>query len=202
MNILKRGIPVTIAVLVGLVTLGAVLFVPSVADIMLNWAGFVAAATLLMGIINLLIVHFRRGRRGNPHSVVLVLAIVAVFALAVTDELGLTQQGVTTAFNLVQVPLEAALASLLAFFLLFAAVRMARHRTGWVTIFFLISTLFFLATQLPGIEPITSWLAPLRTWIESIIVVSGMRGLLLGIAIGVVTLSVRLLIGFERPYSS
>lgn len=202
MNILKRGIPVTIAVLVGLVTLGAVLFLPSIADILLNWAGFVAAAALLMGIVNLLGVHVRRGRRGNAHSVVLVLAMVVVFALAVTDGLGLTQQGVTTVFNLIQVPLEAALASLLAFFLLFAAVRMMRHRAGWATILFLISTLFFLATQLPAIEPITSWLTPVRAWIDAIIVISGMRGLLIGIALGIVTLSVRLLIGFERPYSS
>jgi hypothetical protein len=202
MNILKRGIPVTIAVLVGLVTLGTVLFVPSIADILLNWAGFVAAAALVMGIVNLLSVHVRRGRRGNPHSVVLVLAMVGVFALAITDGLGLTQQGVITVFNLIQVPLEAALASLLAFFLLFAAVRMMRHRAGWATILFLISTLFFLSTQLPAFEPITSWLTPVRAWIDAIIVISGMRGLLIGIALGIVTLSVRLLIGFERPYSS
>lgn len=202
MNILKRGIPVTIAVLVGLVALGTVLFVPSIADILLNWAGFVAAAALLMGIINLLTVHARRGRQGNPYSVVLVLAIVAVFALAATDGLGFTQQGVTTVFNLIQVPLEAALASLMAFFLLFAAVRMMRHHAGWAAIIFLISTLFFLATQLPAIEPLTSWLTPARTWIDAIIVMSGMRGLLIGIALGVVTLSVRLLIGLERPYSS
>jgi hypothetical protein len=133
---------------------------------------------------------------------VLVLAMVGVFALAITDGLGLTQQGVTTIFNLIQVPLEAALASLLAFFLLFAAVRMMRHRAGWATILFLISTLFFLSTQLPAFEPITSWLTPVRAWIDAIIVISGMRGLLIGIALGIVTLSVRLLIGFERPYSS
>jgi hypothetical protein len=202
MNILKRGIPVTIAVLVGLVTLGTVLFVPSIADILLNWAGFMAAAALLMGIVNLLAVHVRRGRQGNAYSIVLVLAIVAVFALAVTDGIGLTQQGVTTVFNLVQVPLEAALASLVAFFLLFAAVRMMRHHAGWAAIIFLISTLFFLATQLPAVGPLASWLTPVRAWVDAIIVLSGMRGLLIGIGLGVVTLSVRLLVGFERPYSS
>lgn len=202
MIILKRGIPVTIAVLVGFVMLGALLFVAPLADILLNWAGFLAAAALFMGIINLLVVHLRRGVRGNPYSVVLVLSLLAVFGLAITDATGLTQQGVTSVFNLIQVPLEAALASLLAFFLLFAAVRMMRHGANLAAILFLLSTLFFLLTQLPAVEPISSWLAPFRTWVESIVVISGMRGLLLGIALGVITLSVRLLIGLERPYSS
>jgi len=202
MMILKRGIPVTLAVLVGLVTLAGLLFVPSLADLILNWAGFLAAAALIMGILNLLSVHVKRGFEGNLYSVILMLSMLAVFGLAVTDQTGLTQNGVETVFSVIQVPLEAALASLLAFFLLFAGVRMMRERRNLGMILFLFSTLFFLLAQAPMPEPVSSIILPIRNLIQSIVVVSGIRGLLLGIALGVITLSVRLLTGMERPYSS
>lgn len=202
MLILKRGIPVVLAVLIGLFTLGALLFAPSPAGIVLDWAGFIAAAALLLGIFNLLRVHLKRMASGDLYSMVLVLSMLVVFGLAFTDALGQTEQGVQMAFELVQAPLESALASLLAFFLLFASVRMMRSRRNAGVILFLVSTIFFLLTQGPWAATFWSWLLPVRNWLESVIIVAGMRGLLLGIALGVVTLAIRLLAGIERPYTS
>ncbi len=202
MLILKRGIPVTVAVVVGLAALAGLIFVPALSDLILDWAGFLAATALIMGIVNLLSIHLKRSLAGNIYSAILVLSLLAVFALAATDEIGLTQDGVDSVFNMIQVPLEAALASLLAFFLLFAGVRMMQGRRDLATILFLISTLFFLLTRAPMPETLSSVILPVRDLIQSIVVVSGMRGLMLGIALGVITLSVRLLIGMERPYSS
>lgn len=202
MLILKRGIPVVLAVLIGLFTLGALLFAPSLAGIVLDWAGFIAAAALLLGIFNLLRVHLKRMASGDLYSMVLVLSMLVVFGLAFTDALGQTEQGVQMAFELVQAPLESALASLLAFFLLFASVRMMRSRRNAGVILFLVSTIFFLLTQGPWAATFWSWLLPVRNWLESVIIVAGMRGLLLGIALGVVTLAIRLLAGIERPYTS
>lgn len=202
MIILKRGIPVTIAVLVGLITLAAILLSTPVVDLLLNWAGFLAAAALILGILNLLSVHVRRTVGGNVYSLVLVLSMLATFALAITDAAGQTQGGVDAVFSVVQAPLEAALASLLAFFLLFAGVRMMRVRRSAVAVVFLVTALFFLVTQAPMPQALSSVLLPIREWLDAIVVVSGTRGLMLGIALGVIVLSVRLLIGLERPYSS
>lgn len=202
MLIFKRGIRVFLAVLMGLFTLFSLIFAPALADMVLDWAGFLAAAALLLGILNLFSVHLRRSGEGNVYSVILVLSILSVFGLAITDALGQTEQGVQTIFTLIQIPLEAALASLLAFFLLFAGVRTLQERRNPGMILFLLSVLFFLLTQGLWAETLWSWSIPVREWIEGVIVVAGMRGLLLGIAIGVVTLAVRLLVGIERPYSS
>lgn len=202
MLILKRGIPVILAVFGGLFVLGSLLVAPALAEVALDWAAFVAAAALLLGILNLLGIHLRRSAKGNVYSIVLVLSVLSVFALAVTDALGQTEGGVETLFNTVQAPLEAALASLLAFFLLFAGTRMMKHRRDVGSVIFLISALFFLLTQGLWAETFWSWLIPIRDWIEAVVVVAGMRGLLLGIALGVITLTVRLLVGIERPYSS
>lgn len=202
MIILKRGIPVTIAILVGLIVLAGLLFSAPLVDLLLNWAGFLAAAALILGILNLLSVHVRRTGEGNIYSLVLVLSIFAVFALAITDAGGQTQGGVDAVFSTVQAPLEAALASLLAFFLLFAGVRMMRVRRNAVAAVFMASTLFFLLTRAPLPQALSSTLLPIREWLDAILVVSGTRGLMLGIALGVIVLSIRLLIGLERPYSS
>ena len=202
MVILKRGIPITLAVFVGLATLAGLLFFPPLSSLILSWAGFLAAAALLMGVLNLLGIHFRRGLGGNFYSLALVVSIVVVLGLYVTDSLGETDRGVELVFHTVQVPLESALASLVAFFLLFAGVRMLRDRRDLSTILFLISTLFFLLVQVPLSAAIAGWLVPLRNWIEVVVVASGVRGLLLGIALGILILAVRLLVGLERPYSS
>lgn len=202
MNFLKRGMPLTFAVLFGLATLVGLLVVPSLSDLVLSWAAFLAAVAVIVGLVNLLAVHGERTLNGNPYSAVLVLSIVAVLALALTDALGVTTAGVERAFTVIQVPLEAGLSSLLAFFLLFAGVRVLAHRLNWASGLFIFSAFFFLITRGPLPRPVAGIVEPLRTFADTVLMAAGMRGLLLGVALGVITLSLRLLAGLERPYSS
>ncbi|HSM55355.1 MAG TPA: hypothetical protein VK879_04300 [Candidatus Sulfomarinibacteraceae bacterium] len=202
MNLLKRGLPVTLALIFGFATLVGLLVLPSLADLLLSWAGFLAAVALVLGVLNLLAIHLRRAVDGNGYSLILVLAMLAVFALAITDALALTENGLNFAFNQIQAPLEAALASLVAFFLLFAGARMLQHRRSVWSILFLFSVIFFLLTQGPLPEALAAILSPIRTLADSVLVTAGMRGILLGVALGIITLSLRLLSGLERPYSS
>ena len=115
MNILKRGLPTAIAVIAGLATLAGLLVFPDLSTLLLEWAAFLAAVALVAGILNLLAIHLRRTAGRNIYSLVLIWGCCWSLA-TVTDALGLTEDGVGTVFNTVQVPLEAALASLLAFF--------------------------------------------------------------------------------------
>ena len=204
----KKGIPIFIAILFGGLTLLGLLFnLPALNSLMLGWAGFIAGFALLLGILNLLYVHSHRTiKRKNIYSAILVLSMLAVFILAVTDNMGLTDNGVQTTFNWVLAPLEAALASLLAFFLLFAGFQMLkRQRTIWSILFILTAILLLVSNALaastllpPGINQI---IAQVQHVIQNIIVLAGMRGLLIGIALGTILLSIRILIGLERPYN-
>ena len=130
MQTIKRGLPLAIAIAFGLLTLaGLLLPVPALTDLILGWVGFLAAVALLLGVLNLLAVHVQRTTtEKNPYSAVLVLSILTVFGLAVTDALSITDNGVAKAFDWVQVPLETALASLMAFFLLFLGFHMLKRR--------------------------------------------------------------------------
>ena len=193
--------PVALAVGFGVLTLLGLLYVPELGSALLTWASFLAAVALLLGVINLLLVHLRRLSKGSVYSGVLVFSMVAIFVLAVTDYFGFTNEGVTGAFNLVQAPLEAAVASLLSFFLIFAGFRLLqRQRNGWAILFIVTAIIILLgSTMLPDV--LSSIFGRLSVFLSDIFVSAGMRGLLIGISLGAITVALRLLMGSERPYN-
>jgi len=198
----RHVLPVALAVAFGLLTLVGLLFadIINIGDALVSWASFLAAVALVIGVINLLSIHATRASEGNPYSVVLIISALAIFVLALTDFFGVTTDGVTTAFSLVQAPLEAAVGTLLAFFLLFAGFRLLRHqRNAWALLFIATAVVVMLAkTRLPPFAAtIFGWLNDL---ISNVIVVAGMRGILIGVALGAVAVTLRILTGTERPY--
>jgi len=207
---IRRGLlPVAIAISAGLLTLAALLVpLPEISDLILGWVGFLAAIALIIGVLNLFSVHINRLIKGNPYSLVLVLSMALMFTLAVTDSdlVGLTDNALTTAFNWALVPLESALASLLAFFLLFSGFQLfKRQRNIWSLLFLLtavlmlLSNVFTMSGRLP--QNISAFFISLHANIQAIFVTAGMRGILIGVALGTITLSIRLLTGVDRPYN-
>lgn len=202
---LRRSIPMFIAIVFGLLTLMSLaLPVPlELGTVLLGWAAFLAAIALLLGVVNLLIVHLNRTIYGrNLYSFVLVSSMVAVFALAYF----VPEQLTTVAFHWIQAPMEAALASLLAIFLPLAGFRMLKNNPGgWSLLFLLTAILILLGNTLPNLSLLPASLTTLSQQvneaIHTLIVTSGMRGILIGVALGTITFSIRLLIGAERPYN-
>ena len=200
MDKFRSTLPLALAIAFGLATLLGLLLVPEIGATLTGWASLLAAVALLLGILNLLSIHSKRLAQGNMYSAVLIIGMVAVFALGVTDSLGFTSNGVQTVFNLVQSPLEAALASLLAFFLLFSGFRMLqRRRSRWSLLFAATVIVMFLArTPMPaGVGNIFSSIG--RT-ISNLIISPGIRGILIGVSLGAIAVSIRILTGSERPY--
>lgn len=204
---IKRSIPTAIAVAVGLLTfIGLLLQLDPLSNLLLRWATFLVAVALLLGILNLYAVHLNRLFHGSGYSGILVLSMTAVFALAITDRVGLTSQGVDTLFRWIQAPLEAALAALLTFFLIFAGIQLLRRRrTIWMALFWATAVIILLTTAFTQSRfipvALSDWIDQVHQAITAVFVTAGMRGILLGVALGTITLSVRLLIGAERPYN-
>lgn len=195
-----------IAIVFGLLTLmSLILPVPlELGTVLLGWAAFLAAIALLLGVVNLLIVHLNRTIYGrNFYSFVLVGSMIAVFTLAYF----VPEQLTTVAFHWIQAPMEAALASLLAIFLPLAGFRMLKNNPGgWSLLFLLTAILILLGNTLPNLSPLlpaslTTLSQQVNEAIHTLIVTSGMRGILIGVALGTITFSIRLLIGAERPYN-
>jgi hypothetical protein len=70
----------------------------------------------------------------------------------------------------------------------------------WVTAVFILTSQALLSTTLLP-DAAQSVLQQIQNSVNNIIAAAGMRGLLIGIAFGVITLSLRVLLGFDQPYS-
>lgn len=213
MGKLKPTLPLGIALLFGWLTLVGLLFnVPAITDLILGWAGLLVAFALLLGVLNLFIVHFNRSIKGSGYSLILVLSMLGVWGVAFLDARDPSADFLARYFAWVQAPLEAALASLLPFFLLFAGFQMIkRQHTGW-SLLFLVTAVLVLAADALLLTPwlpdcagrsvcVGTILNNIADVIRNIIVIAGIRGLLIGVALGTILLAARMLVGMERPYN-
>lgn len=198
---MSRLFPSIFAIIAGFATLVGLFVLPQLGQILLNWGSLLAAFALLVGIINLMRVHLNRAStERNAYSLILVLSMWAVFFLSLTDWLGLTNGIVDTIFTYVQVPLEGAFASLVAVLLLTAAFRMLQQqRNGWTALFLLTAVLVLLSTI--TLSFFGTVFLEIRYWLEALVVTAGMRGILIGVALGSVMIAIRLLLGIDQPYN-
>jgi len=168
--------------------------------IMLDWAIILAGFAMLIGIINLFIVHLGkiRGRKkGAAYSLLLLLALVTTFIF------GLVRPAqVEIVFTTIQLPVEASLMALLAVTLTYASIRLLRGRFNLLSVIFLITALLILLGTAPlpflgNLPGISDWVRP---FISHVLATAGARGILLGVALGTLTTGLRVLLGADRPY--
>jgi hypothetical protein len=204
----KKILPTTnaiIAIISGvLVLLGY--FFPAVfggiQSILIGWAVILAAFALLLGIINLAVVHWKKaGGEGTKGIYSLVLLISLFVTMVIASISGPTGYWTLWIFNTFQVPVEISLLALLAFVLIYAAARLLTRRPKWYTILFLVTVLITLLGSVPlffigEIAPLSAF----RSWLVQVPAVAGARGLLLGVTLGTVATGIRILIGMDRPY--
>jgi len=205
---MKSPVATSIAIAIGLITLAGY-FVPlailqQIRFQLLDWAVILIAFAALVGIANLLIVHFKRiqstSSKRDPLSLVVILAFTATLLV------GLIFKPSSAAFQniilKIQRPIEASLMAVLAVTLAFASLRLFQRQRGTVAIVFLVSTIFFLLLG-SGILGFLTGVPVLGDLLELFnrLPVAGARGILIGIALGSLTAGLRILLGADRPYS-
>ena len=114
---------------------------------------------------------------------------------------GPTAPIMTNIFNAVIIPVETSLMAIMAVTLIYAGIRLLRHRNDLMAIIFLITALIVML----GAAPLPFFKSPLlseliRPTIVNIFSTSGARGILLGVALGILLTGLRILIGADRPY--
>jgi hypothetical protein len=208
MAVLKRMLPTAIAIAVGVFVLAAVFTsdprLDAFGTYLIDTAVIIAAFALFLGLVNVSRVHARRIRERGPgrlYSFVLLAAMLIVLAIGLppfSDQpSGPSQPAVQWIFENIQVPIQASLSALLAFFVITAAYRLLRIR-NLEAIVMLIVTLLVLVGQITlGLLPV---LPDIQDWILAVPAMAGVRGILLGVALGAILTGIRLLLGVERPY--
>lgn len=209
MAFLKRVLPATIALSVSVFVLASLFtsipFLDALAQYLVELAVIIAAFALFLGIFNVLRVHSRKIRERQPgslYSFVLLGAMLLVLALGLPPlsgrPSGPAQPGVQWIFAHIQVPIQASLAALLAFFTVMAAYRLLRIRNAESALMLFVALLVLAGQVSVGLVPV---LPSIKDWILDVPTTAGVRGILLGVALGTLLTSIRLLLGAERPYS-
>jgi cytochrome bd-type quinol oxidase subunit 2 len=172
----------------------------------LNVAVILAGFAVLVGIINLLIVHtgkVRQKQTGAIYSTILVVTLLITFLLGLLAHYNLPfiRSLYNGAFLSIQLPIETSLMALLVVTLTYASIRLLRRQLNLFSIIFLITAFLILVGTAPwpflGDVPI---LSTLRAWIAQIPAGAGARGILFGVGLGTLTTGLRILFGSDRPY--
>jgi hypothetical protein len=171
--------------------------------LLVDWAIIIAGMAVLVGIFNLVAVQMekiRTGQKGGMYGVILVVGLIATFGFGLIlrpdhPYMRLTMEAII-------VPVDASLMAILAVTLIYASVRLLRRRVDVMSILFLLVAVIFLILIVPtpfgpilgdrGNQAIMDFL---RTFSNG-----GIRGLLIGIALGTLLTGLRVLFGIDRPY--
>lgn len=187
-----------------------------VALALVNWSATLIALALLIGILSVATSHMRRVLRQNedwPYSLILLIGMVSVIMIGIIgiptisfaggfpisfEWQSLAEEPIRDYFEAFYQPLASSMLALLAFFSLSAILRSVRQRNreAWVI---LGVALLVLITQFAPIANLPYVGATLR-WFNDYIVLAGARGLLIGVALGTMVASMRVLLGFDQPY--
>lgn len=199
-----RIVALVLAVLVGLIVLVGY-FIPAFAplqNILLNWAIILAGSAALVGVLNLILVHgtkITQREKGTVYSSILLVCLFATLLFGLV--LGPDNSNIRLLVNAVIVPVEASLMALLAVTLLYASVRLLRRRANLMSVLFIATALLMLvgSATLPfgEIGALNNFLRP---WLQHVLALGGARGILIGVALGTLTTSLRVLFGADRPY--
>ncbi|HEU0293776.1 MAG TPA: hypothetical protein VFR47_13630 [Anaerolineales bacterium] len=168
-----------------------------------NWAVIVAAMAVLVAVVHLVLVHMdkiRRREKNSIYGVVLVASLLVTVLIGISGErLGMAGPFMRFAVDAIIVPVEGSLMAILAVTLVYASIRLLRRRADVMTVIFLVVAVLFLIAVMPTpVGPMPGdflLLQSLRLFSDG-----GARGLLIGIALGTLLTSLRVLFGIDRPY--
>jgi hypothetical protein len=169
-----------------------------------QWVAVLVGFALLVGLGNLMKVHIGRVIRQERdwfYSLVVVGSALAIVALGLLSAGGPGDPAVAWVFEWVYQPLGAAVFSLLAFFLTASLFR-ARHMRTLEAAVLLVVALIVVIGQSPSLLAVTlpdAWV-DVKDWIINYPALAAIRAILLGVAFGAVATSLRILLGFDRPY--
>ena len=202
---MRLQIPIAIGFLAGTFMI-VQFFVPhpyfqSIYRALLDWAIIIGAFALALGLHTLFRTHIdklRHRREGYGYSFATLISFAVMFFVGMIYG---TKPGTLFdwLFDNVEVPLEATLFSLLAFFIASAAYRTFRARTLEATLL-LVAAVVVMLGRVPIGEQIYAKLPALTEWIMAVPTVGAKRGIMFGVALGVIATSLRILLGIERSH--
>ncbi len=202
---MRRSFPIAVAVGVGSIVL-LTWFLPfpvleGLRWMFLDWSVLLTGVALVMAFFYFLHTQWRLIRRrqnGWGYRILVVLAATGTFAWMMFDP---TPRTASWMMTYVLIPGGVSLLGLLAVVLTYRGLWMVFQRGGgWGWLFFLTVGVVLAVDTFQATQGPLPWTSEVSGWLEGVVVRAGVRGLLLGMALGFVATGLRVLSGADRPF--
>ncbi len=203
---MKRQIPLFLVFVAGLIMV-IQYFVPHpFSEFLFTYANdFVIVIGILalpIGIFSLLRNTWNKAQHDRKERFYSATTIIGFLVMVVTGLRRESFESGTLFMNLFQwvlVPAQATLFSMLAFYIASAAYRAFRVRTVLAAI--LLLTAFVVMLRLiPLPEPLSTWNSEVVRWILAVPNMAAKRAIIIGVALGAISYSMKILLGIESSY--
>ncbi|MDE0400813.1 MAG: hypothetical protein OXL96_23715 [Candidatus Poribacteria bacterium] len=202
---MKRQVPLVLCFVFGIVMIFTQFsphsFSQGIYEEVISWALIIGPFALVLATITLIQTHTARIRRRTEHwqySLVVFAGLIIMVLIGIPY--GPQNSIFEWLYNNVQLPMDATMFSLLAFFIASAAYRAFRARTFEASLL-LITALIVMMGNVPVGDLLSNDTASkAREWILDNPNLSARRGIILGVSLGVISQSIRIILGIERSY--
>jgi hypothetical protein len=206
----RRQLPLLITLVTGLV-FAAQYYVPHPASEELlttvnKWLQIISGFALVLGVTSLFHVHAVKIRRKEPgwgYSFVLYAGMLMTVVIGLWAGGKENVNGVMTSFGWIysytMVPLQGTMFAILGFFIASAAYRSFRARSREAAVL-LVAAIIVMMGRVPLGEYLIPVSGDISQWILNVLNASVRRAILIGISLGAVALSFKIIFGIERSY--
>ncbi|KPL00638.1 MAG: hypothetical protein AMJ91_03820 [candidate division Zixibacteria bacterium SM23_73_3] len=202
---MQRTIPIIVCFIFGLFML-VQFFVPHHASIsayqtVLDWMQIIFVFTLLVGVISYAKLNAKkitRTQTGWGYNLIGLIGLAVMIILGLSMGTG-EKTPFLWMFNNVQAPMQSTMFSLLAFFVASAAYRGFRARS-WEAGLLLAVAIVVMLGRVPLGNFISHWIPDAANWILRTPSMAAKRGIYIGIGLGTISTSLRIILGIERTY--
>jgi lysylphosphatidylglycerol synthetase-like protein (DUF2156 family) len=203
---MKKQIPLLLVLISGLIMV-VQYFVPHpVSEFVFAYANdFVIVIGILalpIGIFSLLRNTWAKGKHDRKER---IYSMATFFGFALMVITGLKRQSLESGtlfmqlFQYILVPAQATLFSMLAFYIASAAYRAFRVRTVLAAVL-LVTAFVVMLRLIPLPDPLSTWNAELVRWILAVPNMAAKRAIIIGVALGAISYSMKILLGIESSY--
>ena len=210
-----RVLATTVAIVVGLFVLADIFtsqwsgdvaglkqVIGAISLLLVSWLLIVVAFALFLGFFNVVNVHIGNIKANKQPAG--IYSVVLLFSLLATLVVGFVTGPNSTSsrfiFDYILQPLEATFFALLAIFIATAAYRAFRIK-DLESFFFVLFAIIVLLGQVPLGIYLWSEFPIIKDWVLNVPTLAGVRGILLGVALGTIATGLRVMLAADRPYT-
>lgn len=201
---MRRRVPLIIAFIIGFALL-IQYFIPHPVSqrfyniIVLQWFIIIYIFMFIFALRSFFLHHIMKIKRKKGGYWFSIVAILAAFFMAGAGFITTKGPFFDSVFNYMFVPLNATMFSLLAFFIASAAFRAFRARNINATLLLITATIVMIG-RVPIGDYLWSGMPDLVEWIMTVPNTAAMRGINIGIGLGAIATSIKIILGVERGY--